>query len=159
MFTARAATRPTVSSEALACITKSANLVTMSYNHLHNHDKSMLIGGTDTASLTAENPGVPKTTFHHNYFQNLVQRQPRVGYGMIHLYNNYFAGSNTATLYNWGAHIGTRLETVCRKQCLRHQRRRLGQRDDQRFGHFRQYADQLCRPIRHEHCALRAVYF
>lgn len=88
--------------DGLLDITKSANLVTVSYNHLHNHDKSMLIGGTDTASLTAENPGVLKTTFHHNYFQNLVQRQPRVRYGMVHLYNNYFAGSNTATLYNWG---------------------------------------------------------
>lgn len=87
--------------DGLLDITKSANLITVSYNHLHDHDKSMLMGGTDTASLTAENPGVLKTTFHHNYFQNLVQRKPRVRYGMVHLYNNYFAGSNSATLYNW----------------------------------------------------------
>jgi len=87
--------------DGLLDITKSANLVTVSYNHLHDHDKSMLMGGTDTASLTAENPGVLKTTFHHNYFQNLVQRKPRVRYGMVHLYNNYFAGSNSATVYGW----------------------------------------------------------
>jgi pectate lyase len=87
--------------DGLLDITRSANLITVSYNHLHDHDKSMLMGATDTASLTAENPGVLKTTFHHNYFQNLVQRQPRVRYGMVHVYNNYFAGSNSATLYNW----------------------------------------------------------
>ncbi|CAN7389981.1 pectate lyase [Pseudoduganella sp. LjRoot289] len=87
--------------DGLLDITKSANLITVSYNHLHDHDKAMLMGGTDTASLTAENPGVLKTTFHHNYFQNLVQRKPRVRYGMVHLYNNYFAGSNSVTLYNW----------------------------------------------------------
>ena len=87
--------------DGLLDITKSANLITVSYNHLHDHDKAMLMGGTDSASLTAENPGVLKTTFHHNYFQNLVQRKPRVRYGMVHLYNNYFSGSNSATLYNW----------------------------------------------------------
>jgi pectate lyase len=87
--------------DGLLDMTKSANLITVSYNHLHDHDKSMLMGGTDTASLTAENPGVLKTTFHHNYFQNLVQRKPRVRYGMVHLYNNYFTGSNSVTLYNW----------------------------------------------------------
>ncbi|WP_200955681.1 polysaccharide lyase family 1 protein [Massilia sp. Root418] len=87
--------------DGLLDITKSANLVTVSYNHLHDHDKAMLMGGTDSASLTAENPGVLKTTFHHNYFQNLVQRKPRVRYGMVHLYNNYFSGSNSVTLYNW----------------------------------------------------------
>ncbi|MEO7494098.1 MAG: pectate lyase [Massilia sp.] len=87
--------------DGLLDITRSANLVTISYNHLHDHDKSMLMGSTDTASLTAENPGVLKTTFHHNYFQNLVQRQPRIRYGMVHLYNNYFAGTNNAASYSW----------------------------------------------------------
>jgi pectate lyase len=87
--------------DGLIDITKSANLITVSYNHLHDHDKSMLMGGTDTASLTAENPGVLKTTFHHNYFQNLVQRKPRVRYGMVHVYNNYFTGTHSATVYNW----------------------------------------------------------
>jgi pectate lyase len=88
--------------DGLTDITKTANYVTLSYNHYFNHDKSILIGGTDTPSLSAENPNVLKTTLHHNYFQNLVQRKARVRYGMVHFYNNYFVGSKVAGAdYGW----------------------------------------------------------
>lgn len=89
--------------DGLSDITKSANYVTSSFNYYHDHDKSLLIGGTDTASLTAENPGALKITFHHNHFKNLRQRQPRVRYGMVHIYNNYFSNSTSATDYAWSA--------------------------------------------------------
>ncbi|MFT3735331.1 MAG: pectate lyase [Rhodocyclaceae bacterium] len=89
--------------DGLSDVTKNANYVTSSYNYYHDHDKSLLIGGTDTASLTAENPAALKISFHHNWFKNLRQRQPRVRYGMVHIYNNYFSGSTSATNYAWSA--------------------------------------------------------
>ncbi|GAA5165379.1 pectate lyase [Viridibacterium curvum] len=89
--------------DGLSDITKNANYVTSSYNYYHDHDKSLLIGGTDTASLTGENPGALKITFNHNHFKNLRQRQPRVRYGMVHIYNNYFSNSTSAADYPWSA--------------------------------------------------------
>lgn len=89
--------------DGLVDVTKAANYVTLSYNYFHDHDKSFLIGGTDTANLSAEHPGVLNVTFHHNYFLNLKQRQPRVRYGMVHVYNNYYANSTSNSVYTWSA--------------------------------------------------------
>ena len=89
--------------DGLSDIGKNANYVTLSYNHYHDHDKSILLGGTDTANTAAENPGALKASFHHNYFQNLRQRQPRVRYGMVHIFNNYFTGDMSAANYPWSA--------------------------------------------------------
>lgn len=83
-------------------ITKTANYVTVSYNYIHDHDKTDLIGGTDSASTSAENPNALKVTFHHNYWKNCKQRQPRVRYGMAHIYNNYYSNNLAATtVYGW----------------------------------------------------------
>jgi pectate lyase len=88
--------------DGLVDVTKLGNYVTLSYNYFHDHDKSFLIGGTDTASLTAEHPGVLNITFSHNYFQNLKQRQPRVRYGMVHIYDNYYEGSlSSSDIYSF----------------------------------------------------------
>ncbi len=88
--------------DGMVDVTKSASLVTLSYNYFHDHDKSFLIGGTDTASASAEHPGVLNVTFHHNYFKNLKQRQPRVRYGMVHVYDNYYENTLDSTgVYGW----------------------------------------------------------
>ncbi len=88
--------------DGLVDITKLGNLVTISNSLFFNHDKSFLIGGTDTASRTAENPSVLKVTFHDNYFRGLRQRQPRVRFGQVHVYNNYYEGTlDSAADYPW----------------------------------------------------------
>jgi len=88
--------------DGLVDVTKVGNYVTMSYNKFHDHDKSFNLGGADGASLTAEHPGVLNVTFHHNYFQNLRQRQARVRYGMVHLFNNYYEATlDTSVNYPW----------------------------------------------------------
>jgi pectate lyase len=88
--------------DGLVDVTKVGNYVTISHNYFHDHDKSFLIGGTDTPSTSAENPTVLKVTFHDNYFKNLKQRQARVRYGMVHLYNNYYEGTLDANAsYPW----------------------------------------------------------
>ena len=88
--------------DGLADVTKLGNLVTMSNNLFQDHDKSFLIGGTDTASRTAENPTVLKVTFHDNWFKNLRQRQPRVRFGQVHVYDNYYEGTlDASAAYPW----------------------------------------------------------
>ncbi|MGF7034118.1 pectate lyase [Paenibacillus mucilaginosus] len=84
-------------------ITNASDLVTVSYNHFHDHDKTSLIGGSDEAAGDA---GKLRVTLHHNYFQNTGQRVPRVRYGQVHVYNNYYEGSfqhpNNPYVYSLG---------------------------------------------------------
>ena len=85
--------------DGLVDITRSANLVTVSYNLFAEHDKTTLIGGTDTPNVERENPRALKVTFHHNIYRNVTQRMPRVRYGMVHIYNNFYFGSVDAAAY------------------------------------------------------------
>ncbi|MFG6490442.1 pectinesterase family protein [Roseateles sp. BYS78W] len=77
-------------------ITKGADLITVSYNVLTAHDKTMLIGGSD--SLTSD-AGKLRVTIANNVFDGVTQRVPRVRFGQVHVFNNYFVGSKTATPY------------------------------------------------------------
>jgi len=78
--------------DGLVDINGTADKVTLSYNHFKDHDKTGLVGGTDTAKLTSDNPNLFSVTYHHNLYENTVQRQPRVRFGKVHLYNNYYTG-------------------------------------------------------------------
>ena len=85
--------------DGLVDVTLFGNHVTLSYNHLRNHDKTHLIGGTDVAGRysdgTAElsyGPDKLAVTLHHNRYENTVQRQPRARFGKVHVYNNYYSG-------------------------------------------------------------------
>jgi len=77
-------------------ITKGADLITVSYNVVTQHDKSMLIGGSD--SLTSD-AGKLRVTIANNVFDGTGQRVPRVRFGQVHVFNNYFVGSKTANPY------------------------------------------------------------
>ena len=74
-------------------ITNSADLVTVSYNVFENHDKVSLVGGSDSY---AADEGKLRVTFHHNYYKNVGQRAPRVRFGQVHVYNNYYDSSSNA---------------------------------------------------------------
>ncbi len=72
-------------------VTKNSNYVTLSYNHIHDHDKTHLIGSSD--SIASDNgPKFLKITMHHNYLKDVTQRLPRVRMGMVHVYNNLYDG-------------------------------------------------------------------
>lgn len=72
-------------------VTRTSDFVTLSYNHFKNHDKTNLIGGSDT--VTPEYGwGALSVTLHHNYYENAGQRLPRVRMGKVHVYNNYYTG-------------------------------------------------------------------
>lgn len=54
------------------------------------HDKTMLIG----ADPSHVGDRCIRVTIHHCFFDGTRQRQPRVRFGKVHLYNNYTR--------NWG---------------------------------------------------------
>ncbi|WP_329219219.1 polysaccharide lyase family 1 protein [Streptomyces sp. NBC_01485] len=66
-------------------ITKSSDLVTVSRNQFTNHDKTMLIGGSDS-----EPAGKLRVSIHHNIWKGIVQRAPLARVGQVHIYNNYY---------------------------------------------------------------------
>lgn len=76
-------------------ITKAADLVTVSWNRFANHDKTMLIGSTDSPTYDV---GKLRVTVHHNEFRNTLQRLPRVRYGQVHVYNNFYNESTASDL-------------------------------------------------------------
>jgi pectate lyase/pectin methylesterase-like acyl-CoA thioesterase len=84
-------------------ITKGADLITVSYNVVTQHDKTMLIGGSD--SLTSD-AGKLRITFANNVFNGVTQRVPRVRFGQVHVFNNYFAGSKAANPYPHSYSVG-----------------------------------------------------
>ncbi|MET7480453.1 pectate lyase [Streptomyces sp. NPDC005648] len=84
-------------------IVKGADYVTASWNVFEDHDKTILIGNSDSASTAAVDRGHLKVTFHHNLFSNLVERAPRVRFGQVDSYNNHFvAGQGYGYSYGIG---------------------------------------------------------
>jgi pectate lyase len=73
--------------DGLADITNASDLVTVSWNRFLSHDKVMLIGSSDSA--TADR-GKLRVTLHHNLFEDVNQRAPRVRFGQVHVYNNLY---------------------------------------------------------------------
>jgi len=72
-------------------VTLLATKVTLSSNYFFRHDKTNLLGGSDFANLVpGYGPGKIDVTFHGNYYQNMIQRAPRVRFGRVHAYNNFF---------------------------------------------------------------------
>jgi pectate lyase len=75
-------------------ITNGANYVTASWNRFAGHDKTMLIGSTNTPGADV---GKLKVTVHHNHFDDVLQRLPRVRFGQVHVYNNYYEVPDAST--------------------------------------------------------------
>lgn len=63
--------------------------IVVSYCKFYDHDKTMLIGSSDTDGSNATRT----VTLHHNYFLNCGQRLPMVRNTRLHLFNNYYEAS------------------------------------------------------------------
>ncbi|WP_338683048.1 pectate lyase [Streptomyces acidiscabies] len=74
--------------DGLTDIVRGSNYVTVSWNSFENHDKNMLIGNSDSTS--ALDAGKLKVTMHHNRFDGILQRSPRVRFGQVDVYNNHY---------------------------------------------------------------------
>ena len=89
-------------------IVRGADLVTVSWNVFTDHDKTILLGNSDSAS--ADDRGKLRTTFHHNLFHNVNERAPRVRYGQVDAYNNHYRQDAGARYgYSWGIGIESAL--------------------------------------------------
>jgi pectate lyase len=84
-------------------ITKAADLVTVSWCNFFDHDKTMLIGSTNTVGADV---GKLRVTLHHNRFANTGQRVPRVRFGQVDVYDNYYYATDEDTyVYSWGVGV------------------------------------------------------
>lgn len=73
-------------------IKRGSDYVTVSWNRFHDHDKTSLVGHDDENA--AQDTGRLRVTYHHNYFDASDQRNPRVRFGEVHVYNNYYRDSS-----------------------------------------------------------------
>lgn len=95
--------------DGLFDIVRGADLVTVSYNVLKDHDKTMLIGNSDGAG--ADDRGKLRVTLHHNLFKDVNERAPRVRFGQVDSYNNHFV-STKGSAYGYSYGIGAESQLV-----------------------------------------------
>ncbi|GAA5171265.1 polysaccharide lyase family 1 protein [Viridibacterium curvum] len=78
--------------DGLVDVNGTSDYVTLSYNKFQNHDKTNLLGNSNTVS-DANGWGHLTITVANNWYENAGQRLPRVRFGKVHVYNNYFYGT------------------------------------------------------------------
>lgn len=82
--------------DGLIDFTQGSSYFTVSWCRFHDHDKtSICCSGTRNIA----DVGRQRATYHHNAFINCTQRNPRIGYGLGHIFNDY---NETNTLYAIG---------------------------------------------------------
>ena len=84
-------------------ITHGSDLVTVSWCRFGGdesgpHKKVMLIGHSSSTGAGEIDQGRLNVTLHHNFFQNIADRAPRVRFGNVHAYNNFIDGAENATI-------------------------------------------------------------
>ena len=72
--------------DGLLDITRQATDITVSWCKFSNHRKVMLI----SASPETTEDAVIQVTIHHNWFKKTNSRHPRLRFGKVHAFNNYF---------------------------------------------------------------------
>ncbi|MDP3084636.1 MAG: hypothetical protein Q8N44_13250, partial [Rubrivivax sp.] len=101
--------------DGLLDITRGTDLVSVSWCHFSRHDKTMLIGGSDRH---LEDEGKLRVTLHHNLWQALRERTPRVRFGQVHVFNNLFLADDPAA-YGYSIGVGLRSRTVSQNNVWR----------------------------------------
>ncbi|GAA5197495.1 hypothetical protein [Microbacterium jejuense] len=102
--------RPFEVHDGLLDVTHGSDLVTMSWNWFQHHDKTDIIGSSDSRT---QDRGQHRVTQHHNRWTDIGQRGPRVRFGDVHVYNNLYEQTAVTTAasspdhaffqYFWGA--------------------------------------------------------
>ncbi|MBB6416766.1 hypothetical protein [Streptomyces sp. AK010] len=82
-------------------ITNGSDLVTVSWSRFTGHDKAMLIGNGNGDTATGDR-GELRVTLHHNAFESVVQRAPRVRFGQVHVHNNRYDVTGDDYRYSLG---------------------------------------------------------
>ncbi|MEU0999090.1 pectate lyase family protein [Streptomyces tibetensis] len=92
--------------DGLLDITGGSDLVTVSWSRFTGHDKAMLIGSGDAAT---GDRGKLRVTLHHNAFESVIQRAPRVRFGQVHVYNNRYDITGDDHRYSLGVSTESRM--------------------------------------------------
>ena len=95
--------------DGLLDITHTADLVTVSHNVFRDHDKLMLIGSTNNPG--GGDPGRLNVTLRHNLFDGIGQRGPRMRFGQIDVYNNFYRVTVSAPSHEFGYLWGVGVES------------------------------------------------
>jgi pectate lyase len=74
--------------DGLVDITHGSSFITVSWNNLHDHRDTSLVGHTSDPAQKTEDAALT-VTYHHNAFIK-VYSGPRVRWGFAHVYNNRF---------------------------------------------------------------------
>jgi pectate lyase len=83
--------------DGLLDINHGSDLITVSWNRLHDHFKGSLVGHSDKNA--AEDTGKLRVTYSHNWFEGVQARLPRVRFGTVHSYNNFFSNAVTSGIH------------------------------------------------------------
>ncbi|MFD0856229.1 polysaccharide lyase family 1 protein, partial [Actinomadura adrarensis] len=93
--------------DGLIDVKRGSDYVTVSWNRLHDHDKSMLLGHSD--SNAGQDTGRLRVTYVHNWFDGTGQRHPRVRFANpVHVLNNYYSNISSygvASTENAGVYV------------------------------------------------------
>jgi len=79
--------------DGLCDIVTGSDYVTLSWNVFERHWKTILIGGSNKTEDIDKNH--LHVTIHHNYFKECRTRLPRVRFGKVHVFNNYYESNIT----------------------------------------------------------------
>ncbi len=90
--------------DGLLDIYRGSNDVTVCWNRFGNHDLTSLVGHDDAH---VSDRGKLRVTYHHNWFDGVDQRMPRVRYGEVHVFNNYYKGNDS--LYALGVGVEAKI--------------------------------------------------
>lgn len=72
--------------DGLLDFTYGSSYLTVSWCKFHDHDKTSLCS---SGTRNIADYGKQRVTYHHNAFINCTQRNPRIGYGLGHIFNDY----------------------------------------------------------------------
>jgi pectate lyase len=78
--------------DGMVDIKKGADFITLSWNVFRDQKKCLLVGHSDSATAAALDRGRLNVTLHHNWFDRVDERTPRMRFGNAHVFNNYFTG-------------------------------------------------------------------
>jgi pectate lyase len=85
--------------DKLLNIKRGADLVTVSWNHFHDHGLSCLVGHSDGEDIRELDQGHLRVTYHHNYFDGTVHSHPRRRFAEpVHVFNNYYLNNQSGTI-------------------------------------------------------------
>ena len=88
-------------------IIRGPDLVTVSWNSFSDHDKTMLIGSTNTPAPTSASCASRCTT---TASPTSCQRLPRVRFGQVDVYNNYYEVTDEESYgYSLGVGVGSQI--------------------------------------------------